>query len=175
MKTEIQTDRLVLREITFADKDELFELHTDPDVQKHTGEPVVESLEEIEQSITGRLHDYKTYGFGRLAVIEKGTNAFIGWAGLAYLPEFDKIDIGYRLKKKYWGKGYATEASIAIINYAFNVLQLEQIIAIAMPENKASIKVMEKIGMTYDKHAPYDAVIQNAVWYKLSKIDYLNQ
>ncbi|RIA08843.1 RimJ/RimL family protein N-acetyltransferase [Flavobacteriaceae bacterium MAR_2010_72] len=172
MKTWIESDRLVLREITFADKEELFQLHSDPDVQMHTGEPVVKYMHDIEQSIESRLHDYKKYGFGRLAAIEKDTNEFIGWAGLAYLPEFDKVDIGYRLKKKFWGKGFATEASKAIIGHGFNVLKLDEIIAIAMPENEASIRVMEKVGMTFYKQAPYDDIITNAIWYKLSKTDY---
>ena len=99
----IETKRLILREITFDDKEILFQLHSDPLVQKWTGEPVVETMEEIMQSIRGRLHDYSTYGYGRLAVIEKQSDALIGWAGLTYLPEFDKVDLGYRFQKQYWG------------------------------------------------------------------------
>ena len=71
----IETKRLILREITFDDKEILFQLHSDPLVQKWTGEPVVETMEEIMQSIRGRLHDYSTYGYGRLAVIEKQSDA----------------------------------------------------------------------------------------------------
>ena len=172
MQTLIETERLVLREITFDDKEELFQLHTDPMVQKWTGEPVVESMKEIEQAIRIRLNDYRKYGFGRLALIRKETSEFMGWAGLTYLPEFDKVDLGYRLKKKYWGQGYATEASKAIIDYGFNVLNLDLIIAIALPENKASIRVMEKVGMIYDQQAPYDEKIQEAIWYKLERRAY---
>ena len=172
MKTLIETERLVLREITFDDKEELFQLHADPKVQKWTGEPVVESIKEIEQAIRIRLNDYRKYGFGRLAVIQKETSEFIGWAGLTYLPEFDKVDVGYRLKKKYWGMGIATEASKAIIDHGFNVLNLDLIIAIALPENKASIRVMEKVGMIYDKQAPYDGMIREAIWYKLERKAY---
>ncbi|WP_185153389.1 GNAT family N-acetyltransferase [Fulvivirga lutimaris] len=169
MKTLIKTERLVLREITFDDKEDLFELHADPDVQKWTAEPVVESMAEIEKAIETRHNDYRNYGFGRLAVIHRETGEFIGWAGLTYLPEFDKVDIGYRLKKKYWGMGFATEASKAIIDYGFNVLNLDLIIAIAMPGNKASIRIMEKAGMMYDKQAPYDENIQEAIWYKIDR------
>ncbi len=172
MKILIETERLVLREITFDDKEELFQLHSDPKVQKWTGEPVVESMKEIEQAIRIRLNDYRKYGFGRLAVILKTTNEFIGWAGLTYLPEFDKVDLGYRFKKKYWSMGFATEASKAIIDHGFNVLNLDLIIAIALPENKASIRIMEKVGMIYDKQAPYDEMIREAIWYKLEKKTY---
>ncbi|WP_298543042.1 GNAT family N-acetyltransferase [uncultured Aquimarina sp.] len=172
MKTLIETKRLVLREITLDDKEELFQLHSDPIVQKWTGEPIVESMKTIEQAIEVRLNDYKKYGFGRLAVIQKTTNEFVGWAGLTYLPEFDKVDLGYRFKKKYWSMGFATEASKAIIDHGFSVLNLDLIIAIALPENKASIRVMEKVGMIYDKQAPYDEVIQEAIWYKLERKNY---
>ncbi len=172
MKTLIETERLVLREITFDDKEELFQLHSDPKVQKWTGEPVVTSMKEIEQAIRIRLNDYKKYGLGRLAVIQKTTNEFIGWAGLTYLPEFDNVDLGYRLKKKYWGMGFATEASKAIIDHSFNVLNIDLIIAIALPENKASIRVMKKVGMIYDKQAPYNEMIPEAIWYKLERNAY---
>ena len=172
MKTLIETERLLLREITLTDKEDLFQLHSDPEVQKLTGETVVESLTEIEQAIQTRISDYKKYGYGRLAVIKKETNEFIGWAGLCYLPEFNQVDLGYRLKKEFWGKGYATEASKAIIEHGFNVLQLDLIIAIALPQNKDSIKVMEKVGMVFDKKAPYDEKIQDATWYKLERTAY---
>ena len=115
----ISTDRLILREINMGDKDDLFELHSDPEVQKFTGEAVVTHMKEIETSIQSRLSDYKEHGFGRLAVIEKPSGAFVGWAGLCYLPEFDKVDLGYRFKKEFWGKGYATEVSIAILEHGF--------------------------------------------------------
>ncbi len=88
------------------------------------------------------------------------------------MPEFDKVDLGYRLKKEYWGMGYATEASKAIIDHGFNVLNLDLIIAIALPENKASIRIMEKVGMIYDKQAPYDEMIREAIWYKLERRTY---
>ena len=79
---------------------------------------------------------------------------FVGWAGLAYLPEFDEIDLGYRFLPEYWGKGIATEASHAILAYGFEELKLSRIIAIALKEHSASIKVMEKVGMEFDKFAP---------------------
>jgi len=171
-KPLIETERLLLREIELSDKEELFELHADPEVQMYTGEPVVTSMEEIEKAIRSRIKNYKKYGFGRLATLIKETDQFIGWAGLAYLPEFDEVDLGYRFKKEFWGKGYATEASKAIVAHGFNELDLHSIIAIAFPENKASIKVMEKVGMKYLKHAPYEEGAQDAMWYQIEKTTY---
>lgn len=165
MKTLIETERLLLREITLDDKEELFKLHSDPAVQNYTGEPVVQSIEEIEKAIRSRIRDYQKYGFGRWATVLKNGMQFVGWAGLAYLPEFDEIDLGYRFLPEYWGRGIATEASHAILIYGFDVLKLKRIIAIAMKENKASIRVMEKVGMEFDKFAPYEAGSEDAVWY----------
>ncbi len=161
----IETERLLLREITLDDKEELFKLHSNPEVQKYTGEPAVKSIEEIKKAIRTRISNYKKYGFGRWATILKSGMQFVGWAGLAYLPEFDEIDLGYRFLPKYWGSGIATEASHAILTYGFDQLELKKIVAIAMKENKASIRVMEKIGMEFDKFAPYEAGSKDAVWY----------
>lgn len=79
----------------------------------------------------------------------KTTNEFIGWCGLKYRVEIDKVDVGYRLHQKFWGKGFATEAAKRSIDYGFNDLHLNQIFAAAHAENLASIKVLEKIGMHF--------------------------
>lgn len=165
MKILIETERLVLRKITLDDKAELFKLHAHPDVQMYTGEPVVESIEEIEMAIRARIENYEKYGYGRWATFLKNEMQFVGWAGLDYLPEFDEIDIGYRFLPEFWGRGIASEASRAILTYGFDSLNIKRIIAIAMKENKASIRVMEKIGMQFDKFAPYEPGSVDAVWY----------
>jgi RimJ/RimL family protein N-acetyltransferase len=170
MKTLIETKRLLLREITLDDKEDLFKLHSIPEVQKFTGEPVVKSLEEIEKAIGERISHYKTYGFGRWATFLKKDMQFVGWAGLLYLPEFDEIDLGYRFLPEYWGSGIATEASKAILTYGFNTLKLSKIVAIAVKENKASIRVMEKVGMEFYKVAPYEPGSEDAIWYCATKI-----
>lgn len=165
MKTLIETERLLLREITLNDKEDLLKLYSDSAVQKYTGESVVESIAKIEKAIQVRINNYKKYGYGRWATFLKQEMRFIGWAGLAYLPEFDEIDLGYRFLPEFWGLGLASEASKAILTYGFDQLQLKKIIAIAMKENKASIRVMEKIGMEFDKFAPYEPDSEDAVWY----------
>ncbi|WP_298903441.1 GNAT family N-acetyltransferase [uncultured Psychroserpens sp.] len=169
MKTLIETERLLLREITLDDKEALFKLHSNPEVQKYTGEPVVKSIEAMTKAIEKRIINYKKYGFGRWATILKNGNQFVGWSGLAYLPEFDEIDLGYRFLPEYWGLGIATEASHAILNYGFDRLKLKKIIAIAEKENKASIRVMEKVGMKFDKFAPYEPESEDAIWYWCDK------
>lgn len=166
----IETDRLLLREITLDDKEDLLRLHSNPEVQKYTVEPLVESIEEMEQAIKSRIIDYKKYGYGRWATFLKEDMQFVGWAGLAYLPEFDEIDLGYRFLPEFWGAGLATEASNAILKYGFEQLKLEKIIAIAMTENKASIRVMEKVGMQFVKFAPYEEGVEDVIWYKIENL-----
>lgn len=165
MKALIETERLLLREITLDDKEELFKLHSNPAVQQYTGEPIVESIEEIEEAIRERIDNYKKYGYGRWATFLKNEMKFVGWAGLAYLPEFDEIDLGYRFLPEYWGLGLATEASRAILKYGFHTLKIKRIVAIAMKEHKATIKVMEKVGMEFEKFAPYELGSIDATWY----------
>jgi len=165
----IETERLILREMVIDDAQDMLRLHSNHQVQKHTGEDVITSLEEIRNKIKEFQSRDENRGFGRWVTILKKGKQFVGWAGLAYLPEFDEIDLGYRFLPEYWGLGIATEASRAILTYGFDSLKLSKIIAIAMKENKASIKVMEKVGMEFDKFAPYELGSEDAVWYWCDK------
>ncbi|MBT8233381.1 MAG: GNAT family N-acetyltransferase [Saprospiraceae bacterium] len=169
MQPIIETERLVLREITVDDEEVMFKLHSNPLVQKYTGESVVESLEEMKKAIESRIIDYKKYGYGRWATTMKEGNQFVGWAGLAYLEEFDEIDLGYRFLPEFWGMGIATEVSRAILHYGFETLKLKRIVAIALEENKASFRVMEKVGMEFEKIAPYEIGSEDAIWYWCDK------
>jgi len=97
---------------------------------------------------------YQTWGFGPYAVVEQHSQRVLGYCGLFFFPELDEqveVEMGYRLIRSAWGKGYATEAAGAIRDYAFNTLSLRRLIAIIDPSNIASIRVAEKIGMTYEK------------------------
>ncbi len=174
MSLILETPRLFLREFVLEDAEEVLELHSNPEVQKYTGQPNVTSVNEVEKTIRETwVREYKKYGFARWATIHKGNNRFIGWAGLKYLPEFDAIDLGYRFIPEYWGQGIATEISLAIIKYGFESLNLQRIIGIAMLENRASIKVLEKSGLTFDKLARYEAGNPLEVaWYSLEKDKY---
>lgn len=165
-KIILETDRLILREITLELINDMFLLHSDVEVQRFTGEAIITSKKEMEEAILSRVANYSNYGYGRWACFLKDGNEFIGWAGLAYLPEFDEIDLGYRFFPKYWGFGYATEVSKAILKYGFKALGIKKIIAIAMKENKASVRVIEKAGMHFLKLAPYEEGGEDVVWYE---------
>jgi RimJ/RimL family protein N-acetyltransferase len=148
-KTIFESPRLLFREFIKDDVQLLCDLNSNPNIIKYVHEPTptIENTTEALQNII--LPQYKLYGHGRWAVHLRSTSEFIGWCGLKYLKEIDEIDLGYRFKENHWGKGYATEAAKATIDYGFNTLCLKKIIAKALPENTGSLKVMENCGMNY--------------------------
>lgn len=168
----LETPRLLLREMQPSDAEDMLRLHSNPQVQQYTGDPTIFTYEGIQDKIQEKTDEYRKYGYGRWVTILKERKQFVGWAGLSYLPEFDEIDLGYRFLPEFWGKGLATEASRAILKYGFEALKLERIIAMAMEENKGSIRVMEKVGMKFEKLAPYEPGSIDVVWYSLNKKDY---
>ncbi len=149
MNVIIETDRLLLRTFTEDDAPLIYELNKDPEVTRYTCDPMLDlphAKKVLEEVI---LPQYALYNRGRWATHIKSNLEFIGWCGLKYRPEQNEIDLGYRFMKKFWGKGYATEAASACIQYGFEKLSLQQIIGRALPGNLASIKVLEKCGMQY--------------------------
>lgn len=170
MVPPLSTHRLTLRQFQTSDAYEIFKLNEDPDVIRYTGDESFSAIEEAEKFIAS-YDQYQRYNCGRLAVILKETNEFLGWCGLKYMEEEKETDLGFRFHKKFWNKGYATEASIACLNYGFNTLCLEEIIAHAMNDNKASIKVLEKLGMKYLRD--FDFKGNKGVYMQLLKKDFM--
>jgi len=154
MNVIIETDRLLLRTFNREDAGLIYQLNLDPEVTRYTLDPVKDvnhAREILEKTI---LPQYALYNHGRWAIhIKPGpdriANGFIGWCGLKTRPEMDEIDLGYRLMKNAWGKGYATEAAYASLRHGFERLGLKRIVGRALPGNLASIRVLEKCGMTY--------------------------
>lgn len=149
MNIIIETERLVLRTFTVEDAPLIYELNSDPEVIRYTGDPMKDlhhAQQVLEQVI---LPQYALYNHGRWAVHIKPEMVFIGWCGLKARPERNEIDLGYRFMKNSWGKGYATEAAYACLKYGFEGLGLKRIVGRAMPENTASLRVLEKLGMQY--------------------------
>nr|WP_294860712.1 GNAT family N-acetyltransferase [uncultured Fluviicola sp.] len=144
----LETSRLYLREMTPEDAEVAYLLNLDPEVLRYTGDDPFESVAEA-KAFLENYASYRTYGFGRWGMILKETGEYLGWCGLKYTPELDEFDIGYRLMKKFWGKGYATEAAEACLELGFNQFELKTIVGRALPVNVASIRVLEKIGLSY--------------------------
>ena len=128
------------------DADLIYELNSDPEVTKYLHEPLTTLEKAVEVLAEIILPQYQLYHHGRWAVHLLENDAFIGWCGLKYRPEKNEVDLGYRLKKKYWGCGYATEASRQCLDYGFNILKLTAIAAAAHTQNLASQNVLTKLG-----------------------------
>lgn len=150
MNLKFETERLWLRPFTLEDVADAYQMNLDPEVSRFTGDGGVQSFEVIRKRIQEDvMGDYQKYGYGRLAVIEKRSGKFIGFAGLKYLADRAETDLGFRLIQSYWGRGIATEASRPLLEYGFRELGLERIIALVFPENLASVRVLEKLGFTF--------------------------
>ncbi|GAA0720207.1 GNAT family N-acetyltransferase [Aquimarina litoralis] len=168
MKHIAETGRLILREFINEDAQDFFDLNSDPDVLKFTGDEAFAKIEDAVIFLKNyQERQYRSLGYGRWAVILKNTNQFIGWCGLKKNEE-DLIDLGFRFYKDQWNKGYATEAAKATLTYGFHELQLHEIIGRATQENSASIRVLEKIGMKFWKHGNCKGIL-NSSYYKITK------
>lgn len=165
------TERLYFREILPTDDQKFFEMDSDPEVHTYLWDKYITDIEASRKVIAWVRHQYEARGIGRVAVILKETDEFIGWAGLKL--EKDNIngreggfyDIGYRLMKKHWGKGYASEANKAWIDFGFKVLNLEKINAFAYTTNGASRRVLEKSGMKHIENFVFEGI--EAAWYEI--------
>jgi len=170
MKEPIETERLLLREFIPTDDLGLFELESNPNVHVYVGKKPITHIDEGRAYIDFLHQQYKDFGIGRWAVILKDTNEFLGWSGIKFITnEINNhkgfYEIGYRFIEKHWGKGYATEAGKAFIDYAFNVMKVEALYAYADAGNENSRKILEKIGMQLVNSFEYEGDLQ--VWFEL--------
>jgi RimJ/RimL family protein N-acetyltransferase len=151
MQVFLETDRLVLRQFTMADVDNLVNLDADPDVMRFVTGGIPTSREEIRDDfLPAFLGYYQRYeGYGFWAAIEKATGEFLGWFHFRPRPDADpgEAELGYRLRKSAWGQGYATEGSRALIRKGFTEYGVQRVVAGAMAVNQASWRVMEKAGL----------------------------
>jgi len=149
IRTQLETRRLKLRLFTPDDAEAMYVLNSDPDVIRYAEATPVKNMDEAMQRMEqGPLSDYRKYGYGRFAVEWKETGEVIGFCGIKYLPEINLPEVGYRYLKEYWGRGIGTEAARACVEFAREDLQISKLIALIVPENIASIRVAEKLGMT---------------------------
>jgi len=165
---EIETARLYLRQFTPDDLDDLYRIYSDPEIMKYlTG---VRTREATEIAIHTMLKRWEENNFGMWAVVHKIDRKMIGRCGLGFLDNTPEVELGYVLNKLYWNQGLVTEASLASLNYGFEILQLDRIVAIARPENIASQRVIQKVGMKYEKNAHYYET--DVVYYSISRESY---
>ncbi len=151
---EIETGRLYLRQFPPDDLDDLYRIYSDSEVMKYVGKGV-RTRAETETAIYNILKHGEQNNFGMWALVYKRDRQIIDRCGLCLLDKTPEIELGYALDKFYWDQGLATGASLASLNYGFEILKLERIVAIARPENIALQRVMQKVGFKYENNARY--------------------
>jgi ribosomal-protein-alanine N-acetyltransferase len=149
----LQTERLTLRHFSPADDEAVYKaIFSDPEVMRFSDG--VQSLEWTHAWIQHCQQDYyETRGYGPFAVIERSKHLLIGYCGLFYFSDVNgqpEIELGYRLARSAWGRGYATEAAIAVREYACTAHGIKRLLSIIDPSNIASIRVAEKLGMRFE-------------------------
>ena len=147
MKWILETSRLQLRELNQQDFEGLSAILADSEVMyawEHAFNP-----QQVQEWLDRNLQRYRRDGFGSFAAIEKSTGALVGVIGLLveHIEDKDYIGVAYILNKSYWGQGYATEGAKACVDYAFGQLGCKQVVADIRPQNMASRKVAERLGM----------------------------
>jgi len=149
MATTLETPRMTLHPFQRTDAKILFTWVGDPEVQRflHTGPDL--SLEQTVARLERYINWQQEHGFSRWLIFDRASGEPIGDAGLLFMPDGQEIELGYRFAKPWWGQGRATEVASAWLHYAFGPLNIPALIAFAEPENRASSRVMEKIGMSF--------------------------
>ena len=148
----LETKRLILRPMAEKDVDAYLCIFTDPEVMK-SFDNIIFTREQMIQWVERNLKHQEKYGYGLFSVLLKENQMLIGDCGLE-CQELDgraEIEIGYDFRSDYWNHGYATEAAAAVRDYTFQELNIERVISLIRPENIASVRVAEKIGMKREK------------------------
>jgi RimJ/RimL family protein N-acetyltransferase len=148
----IDTERLILRPFTLDDAEAWLPLISLPEIIRYTGDIPATTVDEARECLRTRpLRDYAVHGYGRMAVIEKSTRRLVGFSGLKYLEDLREVDIGYRFLPDCWGKGYATESAGVLMEQGRREHGFRRIVGMAHPDNAASIHVLEKLGLGFER------------------------
>ena len=157
----LETPRLRLRRFAAGDADDLWALDQDPEVLRYLGAPPPRppSLEQVSNQALPAFIAYYTQrpGYGFWAAETREGRAFVGWFHLRPTEREGEADLGYRLRRQAWGRGYGTEGSSGLIDLAFSRPDIHRVIAIAMPQNRASVRVMQKAGMAFERRFVHPA------------------
>lgn len=178
----LETDRLVLRRWLASDLDPLAELNADPEVMRLVGDPLDRNQT---AALIRRIEShFDAYGFGLWAVEDRRNASLLGFVGL-HTVDFDApfapaVEIGWRLTRKAWGHGYATEAAGAALDFAFEAERMDEVVSFTVPANERSRAVMERIGLVRDPAGDFDHPklpeghsLRRHVLYRIDRDDWL--
>jgi RimJ/RimL family protein N-acetyltransferase len=151
----ITTSRIALRAYGEGDVPQLHQILLNPNILRYFPPSVPPTLDKVQKLVEIQWEHWKEYGYGWWALAMLDTDRLMGWCGLNFLPETGEVELKYLLAQEYWGKGIATEASRASLLYAVTETDLDLIIGLVHPENIASQKVLEKVGMSFIEQKQY--------------------
>jgi ribosomal-protein-alanine N-acetyltransferase len=173
MNLILETDRLILRPLDLSDAAAMFAMDNNPKVHKYLWQNPTQTIEETIKTIEYVCSQYERNNIGRFATILKETGEFIGWTGIKYIDDhiengnFNFYDYGYRIDEKFWRKGYATEASIAWLDYGFNEMNIDVMNAYTHSQNGASNHILQKVGMKFvEDYLDKDSVLWK--WWQMN-------
>lgn len=155
MNLILETERLILREFLHSDAEALFDMDKNPEVHKYLWNKPLTKISEVHDYIDMVRQQYLDNKIGRFSTIIKETGELIGWTGIKFVNNHIEngntnfYDYGYRLNEKFWNKGFATEASIAWLDYGFNQMKIDKMNAYTHTQNGASNHILQKIGMNF--------------------------
>jgi [ribosomal protein S5]-alanine N-acetyltransferase len=166
------TLRLALHEITPHHANELYELDADPRVMQYIGTGRASTREQIDAVMERLPRAYALYpGLGTWRATRRDTGDFVGWFALKYIPGTVHVEVGYRLRHAAWGRGYATEVARELVRYGFDDLGLHRIVGVTHPDNVASQRVLQKIGLVgigwghyYERPVRVFETVRDAAW-----------
>jgi RimJ/RimL family protein N-acetyltransferase len=168
----IVTARLELRPFRETDNHSIAQLLADPEATKYIGD--VRSREVAAESVRIMRDAFTARGWGTLAVVSRGGGACLGYCGVRPLAHTPEVEIAFALKRECWNLGYATEAAAASMDAAFSTLGLGSIVATVYPENRASLRVLAKLGMTPESEVFGHWPMNTALLFRISQDQWFN-
>jgi RimJ/RimL family protein N-acetyltransferase len=177
--TVLETERLILRPLRDDDLDALAEMDADPEVMRYIADGSVRDRDEVAAKLRVMTAHWETHGFGLFALERRDEGDLLGWAGLAvpeFLPEvLPAVEIGWRLRRRCWGHGYATEAATEAMRFGFDTCGLDRLISIRHVDNTRSARVMEKLGLAYEFETVVPATRQQVAIHAITAGSYRRQ
>jgi RimJ/RimL family protein N-acetyltransferase len=151
----IETERLILRPSTSADLEAWARLFADAEVVRYIPKSDLTPRERAERSIASYARMWQLDGTGAWVLTRKGENEMLGYSWVAYRADTDEYELGYGIARSAWGQGLVTEAARATVRFALDHASMERIMAVVVPENAASARVLAHLGFVYEKEAVY--------------------
>ncbi len=168
----LETSRLYFRKFDPRDLEPMARIFSDPDVMKYLGGKTRSLEQTCDYIVWVIMKDWIEHGFGWWALEHKETGKLMGYCGLRHIDGAPEVDVGYCLAREYWGQGFATEAVRVSLRYGFEALKLDRIFGVVAPENTASRRVLEKVGMKYEKMASYCDWEHELAYYAITREEY---